>query len=61
MGEGTSLTGDRLIKMILLMHSPIARLYFKALKFKKCRCKNIYLVLKNREKDTTDGVPLELV
>jgi hypothetical protein len=56
--EGTSLKGNRLINMILLMTLAYLEAIFQGTELRKSRCKNIYVAEKNPIKDIADGVHL---
>jgi len=58
--EGTSLKGNRLINMILLMTLAYTWAIFQDNELKKSRYKNMYLVTQNPRKSIADGVHLVL-
>ena len=58
--EGTSLKGNRLINMILLMTLAYSSAIFQGTELKKEQLQNMYLVAKTPRKNIVDGVHLVL-
>ena len=56
--EGTSLKGNRLINMILLMTLAYLEGIFQGSEIRKSRYKNMYLAFMNLKKNIADGVHL---